>query len=194
MLLVARWNWESEARAPLKQRRTGRQDSWRGERAYDIYSRLLKDHIIFIGTPIGDDCTPTIAFGLWLPNDFLWHDLLPLANLDLRNLCWERCMSSRLKTQIESLVGHWIVSCLHTCSRSLQSRQWRVQGSPRWPPAAGIGLSASALVTDISPRFSNSIRLYRSKSLLFISDFLYSIEINGLERNILHPRKISIRK
>ena len=27
----------------------------RGERAYDIYSRLLKDRIIFIGTPIDDD-------------------------------------------------------------------------------------------------------------------------------------------
>ena len=26
----------------------------RGERAYDIFSRLLKDHIIFIGTPIDD--------------------------------------------------------------------------------------------------------------------------------------------
>jgi len=26
----------------------------RGERAYDIYSRLLKDHIIFIGAPIDD--------------------------------------------------------------------------------------------------------------------------------------------
>lgn len=26
----------------------------RGERAYDIYSRLLKEHIIFIGTPIND--------------------------------------------------------------------------------------------------------------------------------------------
>ena len=26
----------------------------RGERAYDIYSRLLKDHILFIGTPIDD--------------------------------------------------------------------------------------------------------------------------------------------
>src|SRR5579859_5394519 len=26
----------------------------RGERAYEIYSRLLKDHIIFIGTPIDD--------------------------------------------------------------------------------------------------------------------------------------------
>ncbi|MGH9388687.1 MAG: ATP-dependent Clp protease proteolytic subunit, partial [Vicinamibacteria bacterium] len=27
----------------------------RGERAYDIYSRLLKDNIIFIGTPIEDN-------------------------------------------------------------------------------------------------------------------------------------------
>ncbi len=27
----------------------------RGERAYDIYSRLLKDRIIFIGSPIGDE-------------------------------------------------------------------------------------------------------------------------------------------
>src|SRR2546422_10863196 len=26
----------------------------RGERAYDIYSRLLKDRIIFVGTPIDD--------------------------------------------------------------------------------------------------------------------------------------------
>src|SRR5512136_1973436 len=26
----------------------------RGERAYDIYSRLLKDNIIFIGTPVDD--------------------------------------------------------------------------------------------------------------------------------------------
>src|SRR5256886_3842849 len=26
----------------------------RGERAYDIYSRLLKDSIIFVGTPIDD--------------------------------------------------------------------------------------------------------------------------------------------
>lgn len=27
----------------------------RGDRAYDLYSRLLKDHIIFLGTPITDD-------------------------------------------------------------------------------------------------------------------------------------------
>src|SRR5687767_8826316 len=27
----------------------------RGERAYDIYSRLLKDRLIFVGTPIDDD-------------------------------------------------------------------------------------------------------------------------------------------
>ncbi len=29
--------------------------SQRGERAYDIYSRLLKDRIIFVGTPINDN-------------------------------------------------------------------------------------------------------------------------------------------
>ena len=27
----------------------------RGERSYDIYSRLLKDRIVFLGTPIDDD-------------------------------------------------------------------------------------------------------------------------------------------
>lgn len=31
------------------------EQSSRGERAYDIYSRLLKDRIIFIGSPIDDD-------------------------------------------------------------------------------------------------------------------------------------------
>ena len=32
----------------------------RGERAYDIYSRLLKDRIIFIGTPIDDIVANTV--------------------------------------------------------------------------------------------------------------------------------------
>src|ERR1700745_611943 len=32
----------------------------RGERAYDIYSRLLKDSIIFIGTPIDDNVSNLI--------------------------------------------------------------------------------------------------------------------------------------
>jgi ATP-dependent Clp protease protease subunit len=27
----------------------------RGERAYDIYSRLLKDRIVFLGTPVTDE-------------------------------------------------------------------------------------------------------------------------------------------
>lgn len=31
------------------------EQSNRGERAYDIYSRLLKDRIVFIGSPIDDD-------------------------------------------------------------------------------------------------------------------------------------------
>ena len=33
----------------------------RGERAYDIYSRLLKDRIIFVGTPIDDDVANLIV-------------------------------------------------------------------------------------------------------------------------------------
>ncbi len=32
----------------------------RGERAYDIYSRLLKDRIIFLGTPIDDIVANTV--------------------------------------------------------------------------------------------------------------------------------------
>lgn len=32
----------------------------RGERAYDIYSRLLKDRIIFLGTPVNDDVANSI--------------------------------------------------------------------------------------------------------------------------------------
>jgi len=31
------------------------EQSGRGERAYDIYSRLLKDRIIFLGGPVGDE-------------------------------------------------------------------------------------------------------------------------------------------
>lgn len=42
----------------------------RGERAYDIYSRLLKDRIIFIGTPIDDTVANTvIAQLLFLQTD-----------------------------------------------------------------------------------------------------------------------------
>ncbi len=32
----------------------------RGERAYDIYSRLLKDRIVFLGTPVNDDVANAI--------------------------------------------------------------------------------------------------------------------------------------
>src|SRR5436309_14656001 len=33
----------------------------RGERAYDIYSRLLRDNIIFIGTPIDDNVANVVT-------------------------------------------------------------------------------------------------------------------------------------
>jgi ATP-dependent Clp protease protease subunit len=33
----------------------------RGERAYDIYSRLLRDRIIFLGTPVDDQIANLIV-------------------------------------------------------------------------------------------------------------------------------------
>ncbi len=44
------FNIENNFLVPMVVEQTGR-----GERAYDIYSRLLKDRIIFIGTPIDDN-------------------------------------------------------------------------------------------------------------------------------------------
>lgn len=44
--------------------------SGRGERAYDIYSRLLKDRIVFLGGPIGDEVANLIvAQMLYLSNE-----------------------------------------------------------------------------------------------------------------------------
>src|SRR5512135_3766711 len=37
------------------------EQSNRGERAYDIYSRLLKDNIIFLGTPIDDNVANVVT-------------------------------------------------------------------------------------------------------------------------------------
>ncbi|MBI2083605.1 MAG: ATP-dependent Clp endopeptidase proteolytic subunit ClpP [Deltaproteobacteria bacterium] len=56
------WNSKGfQALSPLVEAPTAQlipmviEQSHRGERAYDIYSRLLKDRIIFIGTPIADE-------------------------------------------------------------------------------------------------------------------------------------------
>lgn len=44
--------------------------SARGERSYDIYSRLLKDRIIFLGTPVGDEMASLmVAQLLFLANE-----------------------------------------------------------------------------------------------------------------------------
>ena len=42
------------------------EQSPKGERAYDIYSRLLKERIIFVGTPIDDMVANTIIAQLLL--------------------------------------------------------------------------------------------------------------------------------
>ena len=37
------------------------ESSSKGERAYDLYSRLLRDRIIFIGTPIDDNVANLVS-------------------------------------------------------------------------------------------------------------------------------------
>src|ERR1700742_1181046 len=50
--------------------------SGRGERAYDIYSRLLKDRIIILGGPVTDEsATANIAQMLFLSNDDPKNDI-----------------------------------------------------------------------------------------------------------------------
>jgi len=48
-------NEKNQVLVPMVVEQTGR-----GERAYDIFSRLLKDRIIFIGTPIDDEISNLI--------------------------------------------------------------------------------------------------------------------------------------
>ena len=53
----------------------------RGERAYDIFSRLLKDSIIFIGTPIDDNVANlVIAQMLFLEAEDPDRDILLYIN------------------------------------------------------------------------------------------------------------------
>ncbi len=48
----------------------------RGERAYDIYSRLLEDRIIFIGSPVDDTvANAVIAQLLFLQKDNRHQDI-----------------------------------------------------------------------------------------------------------------------
>jgi ATP-dependent Clp protease, protease subunit len=50
--------------------------SGKGERAYDIYSRLLKDRIVFLGAPIGDEIASlVIAQLLFLANEDTKNDI-----------------------------------------------------------------------------------------------------------------------
>ena len=49
-------NEKNQMLVPMVVEQTGR-----GERAYDIYSRLLKDRIIFIGTAINDEMSSLIV-------------------------------------------------------------------------------------------------------------------------------------
>ncbi len=53
----------------------------RGERAYDIWSRLLKDRIIFLGTPIDDQiANAVLAHLLFLESEDAEKDIIMYIN------------------------------------------------------------------------------------------------------------------
>src|SRR4030088_663679 len=59
----------------------------RGERAYDIYSRLLRDNIIFIGTPIDDNIANlVIAQMLFLAQEDPEKDIQLYINAPSRSI------------------------------------------------------------------------------------------------------------
>jgi len=60
----------------------------RGERAYDIYSRLLRDNIIFIGTPIEDTIANlVIAQMLFLAQGMAIYDTMQYVKNDVTTIC-----------------------------------------------------------------------------------------------------------
>ena len=60
----------------------------RGERAYDIYSRLLRDSIIFIGTPIDDNIANVVtAQLLYLEAEDPERDTIQFIRPDVTTIC-----------------------------------------------------------------------------------------------------------
>lgn len=53
------------------------ENTGRGERAYDIYSRLLKERIIFLGTPINDEVANNVMAQLIFWNTKIQKKILP---------------------------------------------------------------------------------------------------------------------
>ena len=70
------------------------EQSNRGERAYDIYSRLLKDRIIFLGSAMNDEVANLIvAQLLFLESEDPEKDINFLHKFPRRcGYCWNGCV------------------------------------------------------------------------------------------------------
>src|SRR5581483_8436428 len=78
----ARWPaHQEEPSMPIIPNPYGIERSSRGERSYDVYSRLLMDRIIFLGTPVNDDvANMIIAQLLFLDADNPGRDIYLYIN------------------------------------------------------------------------------------------------------------------
>ena len=69
----------------------------RGERAYDIYSRLLKDNIIFVGTPVDDNIANLVIAQLLF---LMAEETIQQMNLLLAQERMHCCVVIKVKKEI----------------------------------------------------------------------------------------------
>jgi Clp protease len=83
----------------------------RGERAYDIFSRLLKDSIIFIGTPIDDTVANLAIAQMEVGLFYRW----PAQRLSNPFSTWAVQNSVKILRKMSQTLGHlpFTVTCLN---------------------------------------------------------------------------------
>jgi ATP-dependent Clp endopeptidase proteolytic subunit ClpP len=75
------------------------EQSGRGERSYDIYSRLLKDRIVILGYPVNDDVANLIIAQFL----FLESDASGRRQVWLRCCCWQGPKDGAMRYPIRAL-------------------------------------------------------------------------------------------
>ena len=65
------------------------EQSSRGERAFDIYSRLLRDRIIFLGTGISDEIANLIIGKVFFMGTERWSEIYkkPISEEEYKEIC-----------------------------------------------------------------------------------------------------------
>src|SRR5260370_1430177 len=80
------------------------ENTGRGERAFDIYSRLLKDRIVFIGTPIDDQVANLVVDRRSDENDAVFQK----ARVDVEGAFAAPCVLDHHRDKVAGRALRWI--------------------------------------------------------------------------------------